>query len=468
MSNTPRALSMLTAVTLLAFLALSCAEEPAGVESGVTTVERPSLSEVSSVTNTYLLTAGKWEKAQTKAVIAAGGVVAFSHRASGIGIATSDDPGFLDKALATDLFASGAQDILVDWQPEMEAVEMEAAAVTPGDETFYAYQWNMQAIEAEGAWDAGYDGAGARVAVIDGGIYDVHYDLTDRIDRGCSVSVVPGYPYNFDTGTLWHATHVAGIIAASDNGFGVIGVAPSATIMAIKALHGGSGSFGQVIEGILFASDPGAFSGWESCERADIINMSLSGMFLKSSPGGGQLNAAMAKAVNFAASKGVLVLSAAGNYGLDLGQLFDLVVVPAQSGSGLAVSATGPIGFYNGNTDYRSFALYSNYGEDLVTVAGPGGNTAYYPNYGYQYDWVLSACRGTSTPPTYTFCFAYGTSMSTPAAAGVAALIVGKYPGISLGRLKAMLKNTADDEGKIGHDEYYGHGFVNARRAVGQ
>jgi subtilisin family serine protease len=55
--------------------------------------------------------------------------------------------------------------------------------------------------------------------------------------------------------------------------------------------------------------------------------------------------------------------------------------------------------------------------------------------------------------------------MASPAAAGVAALIKGANPGIPLGALKTKLKNTADDEGPNGHDEFYGHGFVNARRA---
>jgi subtilisin family serine protease len=55
--------------------------------------------------------------------------------------------------------------------------------------------------------------------------------------------------------------------------------------------------------------------------------------------------------------------------------------------------------------------------------------------------------------------------MAAPAAAGVAALILEANPGLSLGALKAKLKQSADDEGKVGHDEFYGHGFVNAHRA---
>jgi subtilisin family serine protease len=421
------------------------------------------VTEAAAEESTYVLTAAKWKARQTAAVQAAGGEVIFGHRRSGLGVATSGAPDFLDRVLASGAFTSATVDFKVQWQQPGEFVEH--ATVTPGDETFYGFQWNMWTIDAEGAWNEGYDGTGARVAVIDGGIYDIHADLTDQIDKGCSTSFVPGEPYNNDTGTFWHATHVAGIVAAADNTFGVIGVAPGATIMAIKSLHSGSGSFGQVIGGILFASDPSSFPGFESCERADIINMSLGAVLPRHLYG--RLVGAMAKAVNFAASKGVLVISAAGNNGLDLGQLWDYTFLPAESGSGLAISATGPVGFAYGGDEYRRFASYSNYGESLVTLAAPGGDDTLYPaDPLWFFDMVLSTCKGTSTPPTYSFCFADGTSMAAPHAAGVAALIMQANPGISLGALKTKLKNTADDEGKKGFDEFYGHGFVNAYRAV--
>jgi subtilisin family serine protease len=140
----------------------------------------------------------------------------------------------------------------------------------------------MEAINAPQAWADGYDGTGARVAVIDGGINDTHGDLAGQVDGACSASFYPPHPYNFDTGFFWHGSHVAGIVAAADNSFGTVGVAPGATIMAVKVLHSGSGPFSGIINGILFASDPGSFAGFESCERADIINMSLSAEFFKS------------------------------------------------------------------------------------------------------------------------------------------------------------------------------------------
>ncbi len=420
----------------------------------------------------YVLDSSHWGAKQTAAVEAAGGSVVWSHGPTGLGVATSDNPAFLDQIQASKAFTTAVQDVTVQWVPN----GIQQQAVTPGDETFYPLQWNMESIDAPAAWATGCTGAGARVAVIDGGIYDLHADLAPNLDTGCSVSFVPGLHYNEDSDptNFWHATFVAGIVAAADNGFGVIGVAPEATIIGVKALDNGTGSFGAVIGGILYASDPASF-GLGGCQRADIINMSLGALFPKSATGGGQLVGAMAKAVNFAASRGVLVVSAAANNGLDLGQLYDYTVVPCESGSGLCVSATGPVGFAYGSTNFDHPANYSNYGEGTVSVAGPGGDfelgdfsactvgpvtapCAYF-------DLVFSDCKGTSTPPSFSFCFGDGTSFAAPTAAGVAALIVGSHPGISLGALKAKLLQTATDSGRIGVDEFYGHGYINAYNA---
>lgn len=415
--------------------------------------------------DSYVLQAAKWGAKQDRAVAAAGGTIVWKHGASGIGVATSSSRTFLKKVQASKSFQQVAKDVAVQWQQPT----FEQADVTPYDEDFYyPYQWSLWSIDAEGAWNNGCTGAGVRVAVIDGGIYDIHPDIEPNLDKSCSASFVPGLDYNEDTDVdeFWHGTHVAGIVAAADNEFGVIGVAPDATLVGIKALDNGSGSFGQIIGAILYAADPASF-GRPECARADIINMSLGALFPKSAVGGGPLNAAMAKAVNFAGSKGVLVISATGNDGVDLGQAYNWVVVPAQSGSGLAVSATGPEGYYYGATDFRRPASYSNYGEGVVSVAAPGGDftLAYEGDANYVFDMVISTCRGDTTPPTFSFCFAAGTSMAAPHAAGVAALILGANPGIDKGTLKEMLLDATDDEGKSGNDEFYGKGYVNAYKA---
>jgi subtilisin family serine protease len=459
----PKRLTGLPALVILALTACDTrSPEPTGLDLQQVSAPQLDITEGAGTTQ-FVLTATRWGKAQRQAVEAAGGTLAFEHAASGIGLARSSSPDFLASVTASHAFTSAAKDVVVQLVAPNRSVA--AQATTPGDETYYPLQWNMQAIEAPAAWAGGATGAGARVAIVDGGIYDVHPDLAPNLDASCSTSFVPGKSWNEDVGTLWHGTHVAGIVAAADNSFGVIGVAPEATLMGVKVLDGVSGSLGAVIQGILFAADPAAF-GFSGCRRADIINMSLGlgadRRDLKI------LVSVIGRAVNFAASRGVLVVSAAGNEGLDIAHIPNALAFPAGSGNGLAVSATGPVGFAYGGTDFRRVASYTDYGVGFIDIAGPGGDDTLYPADPYwYYDMVMSTCRGTSTPPYFSFCFVDGTSMATPAVAGVAALIVGQHPGISVGKLKRTLLNTADDEGKPGYDAYYGHGFVNAARATG-
>jgi len=537
----------------------------------------------------YVLTAHNWGKKQDAAVAAAGGTVIWSHGKVGIASVTSDDPGFLAQVSADKAFKSAAEDMMVEWQ-DPDFVDL--GHITPGDETFFPLQWNMTAMEAPAAWAADCTGAGVRVAINDGGIDPTHPDLAPNMDTACSASFVPGFDFDEDTGTFWHGMHVAGIVAAADDGGGVIGVAPEATLMSVKVLHSGSGSFSWVIGGILYAADPAAF-GKPECARADIINMSLGATFSKQG-GAGSLIGALAKAVNFAASKGTLVISAAGNNAIDLGQAGPVTSVPAESGSGLAIPATGPndiAGAFGSPGDPRTPACYSNFGEGTSYVAAPGGQpgssapvvvnspgsiAGTKPGAQAQYGplpagetadvalWTDAvdttgdphdACEGGVDPAVagkialihrgscffvtksgaaeasgavgvmisnnvpgcapglggaapltipsvgitladgadietelpgvnatlnsnavgffdqvassckIGWCFAFGTSMAAPAASGVAALILSNNPGMPLGALKTRLKNTADDEGPNGHDEFYGHGFVNARRA---
>ena len=423
----------------------------------------------------YVLTASNWNNSKSAAVAAAGGTVRYSH-ASGFALVSSEDPNFSANANASHAFQDVIGDLFAEWTTPLRTADVVEAAVTPGDETFAAAQWAPTAVNAQGAWSAGYTGAGVRVAVLDGGIYDSHIDLNGQVDTARSVSFVPGFAFNQDVGTFWHGTHVAGIIAAKDNAIGTIGIAPGATIVGVKVLHNGSGSFGAVIAGLLYASTPIAEGG----AGADIINMSLGAEFPKNATGGGQLVAALNKAVNYAGGQGVLVISAAGNSGIDLGQARNVTSVPAESGSGIAVSASGPLGFALGATNFRRPASYSNYGEGTIWLAGPGGDFAL-PGSAicalprqpsglivqqcWVFDMVMSTVRGSGASTT-SYSWAAGTSMAAPAVAAVAALAKQAHPGISLGGLKTLLKNSADDEGKNGKDEFYGHGYPNAGRAV--
>lgn len=160
-------------------------------------------------------------------------------------------------------------------------------------------------------------GKKVRVGVIDSGIDLNHPDLVSNIRGGVNF-VVPGRPPKDGNG---HGTHVAGLIAARNNGIGVVGVAPSASLYAIKVLDDqGFGSVTDLIRGIDWGIDHGMH----------ILNLSLSLS--------GQAPAALTHAVQAAARKGILVITAAGNGGNAQGT-GDSVEIPARLSSTLAVAA---------------------------------------------------------------------------------------------------------------------------------
>ena len=147
-----------------------------------------------------------------------------------------------------------------------------ASEVTPesigDDERFFSYQWNMRAISAPQAWDAGFTGAGVKVFILDNGIDADNPDIWPNLNTDLSYSFVPGETWYASPGSFFnHGTHVAGIIAGADNQWGIIGVAPHAEIVAVKVLRevSGSGSFSWIFNGIVYSALNGA----------DVINMSL-------------------------------------------------------------------------------------------------------------------------------------------------------------------------------------------------
>lgn len=429
---------------------------------------------------TFVLSAPTWGPAQDAAVASAGGSVRFSHAGSGVGVVESGDTKFLSKVLRGGAISSGAEDVTVSWQkpraaPDATYIE---AAVNPANDTLYGIQWAPKAIEAPAAWALGYTGSGVRVAVIDGGIYAAHVDLAANIDVVASRSFVAPDPlasatvnacrtaFNCDVGTFWHGTHVSGIIAAVDNTTGVIGIAPGAKIIGVKSLHNGSGSFAAIIQALLYASDTA---------NADVINMSLGAEFNRNESGAAELISALNRAVTFATRHGSLVVVAAGNSGLDLDREKNLIVTPAESGNAIAISATAPLAWAYGETNFERPASYSNFGNSLVWLAAPGGDFAYPGEENctvlvvrpcWVFDMVLSTVRGSSVAGSYGW--AAGTSMAAPAAAAVAALIKQANPSATPAQLKTRLAQSATDEGKVGQDAFYGRGFVNARRAVTQ
>lgn len=342
-------------------------------------------------------------------------------------------------------------DVILNWLTDDRIPDGEHIALFQGD--FSSYQWHLPLIGADRAGDLGYTGAGVRIAVVDTGIWYYHPDLYQNIDFEAGASFVPGVPDFLDD--EGHGTHVAGIIAANDDGRGVKGIAPNATLIPIKVLsRDGTGCISWLADGIIHAVK----------QRADIINLSL-GTYLKKSGYPPYYTANQAtlirkmirNVVNWATSQGVIVINSAGNASLDFDHSGDIISIPTEEGNGIVVSATGPVGLEYFDTP----ASYTNYGSSVILLSAPGGDFRYYPEYGWWNDMVLSTSIN-------GWMWAAGTSMSSAMVAGTAALVIEKYGRIRPGQLKNILATTADDLGGPGKDPYYGRGRINAYKAVTQ
>jgi len=350
---------------------------------------------------------------------------------------------------------------------------------------FDGWQWAPLSINAPQAWDAGVTGEGVRVAVIDGGFHSSHIDLAPNLDMQYSKSTVPNFNFNEDTGTFWHGTHVAGIVAAS--GYGVVGIAPKATIVGVKALHNGSGAFEWILDAILYSATPISQGGG----GAQVINMSLGAtinyrdnwqdpafrVFFR------ELQKTYDRATRYAYQNGVTVIASAGNGATNYDNAKELFKLPAQNQHVLGISSTGPMGWVIGDTNFSGPAYYSDFGKSLVDFAAPGGNAGLAIVQGNfspctivgssrtstqtcaVFDQVFSTVRGTTDG---NYGWAQGTSMASPALAGVVALMMEVNGGdMSPAQVGAKLRQSSTDLGKPGNDEFYGHGFVNAAKAVG-
>lgn len=389
----------------------------------------------------------------------AGGVIDYVHAATGIAKISGLSPQGAEGLRRSPGVLSVTQDVRlrllparldVSRAPVSASSDPGAQAHDPTAAFFFPFQWNMRQIQAHTAWAAGYSGNPAvRVAVLDTGIDPFHIDLAGLIDvansRAFTPSVNPLGPDWGDDHT--HGTHVAGTIVT--NGIGTSGVAPHTTLMAVKVLDAaGDGTVADVIGGILHAADAGA----------DVINMSLGTGVLPSAPGGGLLTALFNRAVNYANARGALVVSAAGNNGVDLNSVQPIKVVPCGSGAGICVSATGPADV---------LASYSNYGQGIINIAAPGGD---FDPSDVAGSLVLGPCSSLSVIIACTvfgYVFIDGTSMATPHVSGAAALIDAQYGGaLTAGQLRTRLQQGADDLPPTGRDPFYGHGRLNVFKAV--
>jgi subtilisin family serine protease len=414
------------------------------------------------------------------AVVKAKGTVTNEIEAIGVVTADSSNPDFVAALKANTKVQAVSEDVEINWIPNEQVFQDTNPAESMVSSSLLTeprgpLQWNLIQIHADQTAANGDQGWGvvrARVAVLDSGIITTHPDIASNLNLGLSKSFVPTEPdLNPPVNVFNHGTHVAGIIAAPINGYGVQGVAPKAEIVAVKVLSAaGSGEFSWVISGIMYASGPDV--------HADVINMSLGATFDRINAGGGgagSLISALNRAINYATQQGTLVVSAAGNEGVNLNSR--IWSIPAQSGNGMAVSATGPIGFAvpGYNVVFDRLASYSNYGQSVINVAAPGGDNVYPGNEnctvaGYirpcwAFDMVFSP-GGYDGKGGFIYYWADGTSMAAPHVSGLAALIVGKYGHMKPAQLKALIQQSADDILKPGTDAESGKGRINALNAL--
>jgi len=331
------------------------------------------------------------------------------------------------------------------------------------DDEGYPLQWHYPLINLPQAWDLT---VGERapspvvVAVIDTGVLMNHPELKPlmtadgfdfisnaaRARDGDGLDADPDDPGDSPVGrSSFHGTHVAGTISAmSNNGVGVAGVSWAARLMALRVLGEGGGSSHDVRQAVLYAAGLPNDSGRVPARRADIMNLSL---------GGSAPSQADREVYAAARNAGVIIIASAGNNNTST------LNYPASYDGVVSVSAVDM---------NRQKAPYSNYGT-AVDVAAPGGDVSVDRNGDGFPDGVLSTLGSESGGRIgFTFSFYQGTSMAAPHVAGVAALMKAVWPQMTPDQFDQALSSGAivNDLGAPGRDDIYGHGLIDAYKAV--
>ena len=342
-------------------------------------------------------------------------------------------------------------------------------AAPPGytpDDTYYDLQWHYDLIDVPAAWAIMREAFSAggpprtpqtvRVAVIDTGIRE-HEDLDpSRLVDGYDIFAYDSDPTDpVFSQTKFHGTHVTGtLLATTANGLGVSGIGHTGAsalveVLPIRALSTAGTSF-DLAMAVLYAVGLDNLSGQLPSEPASVINISLG---QTAAPNDRTLKDAIQAAVD----AGATVVAAAGNDG------DSFLRYPAMYDNTIAVGAIRRDG---------GIASYSNFSPSLDFVA-PGGevNDGVWSTWEYPcsdpdglFDEPIQGCSSGEFVDLYAT--QAGTSMATPHVAGVVALLYSYASELTQDVVYDILLASVDDAGDPGHDEFYGHGIVNARAAL--
>ena len=454
---------------------------------GVLVAAAPASAELRLVEGRYLVLVRGNTEAAKGLVLSSGGVVVNDlSRQIGLLVVQSSNPSFAESIRSSPLVEEVANDVAWKAMPataeEAGAVESHPGEGVPGGgpesphaDPLEPTQWSMRQIRAPQAHAIQAGSRLVEVGILDTGIDGDHVDFADT--DGSNVDCARGrdfIPVGPGTGVPdpctdnnFHGTHVAGIVAARANGVGVVGVAPNVTLVPVKVCDAA---------GFCYASSTAAGITYAGDIKLEVINMSFfvdDDEFQKSTefkcmndPVQRAFRKANERAIQYARNQGVVPVAALGNSDNDLADPPEPYtnacdVVPAETQGVIGTMALGP------NSEKAS---YSNYGVGATDVGAPGGNNAVQP----QPPGGRCGRQVQSTFPNNTWFCIQGTSMASPHAAGVAALIVSQYGRVgadgdvvmSPQQVEAYLQGTAVDIGLNGYDKCFGHGRIDALRAV--
>nr|WP_244501174.1 type VII secretion-associated serine protease mycosin [Streptomyces sp. TP-A0874] len=301
-------------------------------------------------------------------------------------------------------------------------------AATARADTIRAQEWGLEAIGAERAWQT-TRGADVTVAVLDTGVDDSHPDLAGQVLPG--KDLVGFGATRGERSWARHGTAMAGIIAGHghgpENGAGVLGVAPEAKILPVRVIledkdpsrkKARTSRGGALAEGIRWAADHGA----------DVINMSLGDDSESAHP-----EKAEDAAVQYALSKGAVVVASAGNGG----EKGDRISYPAAYPGVIAVTAVDRYGSRAAFSTSRWYATVSAPGVDVVMAD---------PDRRYYKGW--------------------GTSAAAAYVSGAVALVRSAHPELSPAQIKELISDTARDAPDTGRSDDRGYGLVDPAAAI--